>query len=161
MPGITAASACSTYAGIPLTHRDYAQSVTLVTGQLKNHTSDLNFAQLVQPNQTVVFYMGLQNIDKLFEQLIAHGKPSATPAAIVSQGTSPEQRVLTGTLHDLPQKQEYAQLAAPALIIVGEVVQLHDDLAWFGTELLHNQDLALPVGEVDAEVETVSVSSAC
>ncbi len=144
VPGITAASACSTYAGIPLTHRDYAQSVRLVTGQLKNRSADLNFAELVHPNQTIVFYMGLHTLPHLCEQLIAHGKPAGTPAAIVSRGTTPEQQVLVGTLSDLAAKQAEAQLAAPALIIVGEVVNLHDNLAWFGEDVLHNHGLVLP-----------------
>lgn len=152
VPGITAASACSTYAGIPLTHRNYAQSVTLVTGQLKNRTSDLNFAQLVHPNQTVVFYMGLQNLPYLFEQLIIHGRSADTPAAIISRGATPEQKVLTGNLNNLPEKQRQAQLAAPALIIVGEVVLLHDNLAWFGEEVMYNHGLVLP----DAMAENVS-----
>ncbi|MFY0677391.1 MAG: uroporphyrinogen-III C-methyltransferase [Neptuniibacter sp.] len=136
VPGITAASACSTYAGIPLTHRHYAQSVRFVTGQLKNRTSDLNFEELVHPNQTVVFYMGLHTLPQLSSKLIEHGKPGDTPAAIVSRGTSPDQKVLTGTLATLPGLQEKAQLEAPALIIVGEVVTLHDNLSWFGDEVL-------------------------
>lgn len=144
VPGITAASACSTYAGIPLTHRDYAQSVKLVTGQLKNRTSDLNFDELVHPNQTIVFYMGLHTLPELCEQLIAHGKPAETPAAIVSNGTRAEQKVLTGTLDSLPELQSKAQLPAPALIIVGEVVLLHKNLAWFGEDVLQNHGLILP-----------------
>lgn len=143
VPGITAASACSTYAGIPLTHRNYAQSVRFVTGQLKNRTSDLNFEELVHPNQTIVFYMGLHSLPHLSSELIRHGKSADTPAAIVSRGTRPEQKVLVGTLTDIAEKQEQAQLEAPALIIVGEVVDLHDDLAWFGEEVLqeHQADL--------------------
>lgn len=144
VPGITAASACSTYAGIPLTHRNYAQSVKLVTGQLKNRSSDLNFNELIHPNQTIVFYMGLHTVGHLCEQLVAHGKPAETPAAIVSRGTRPEQEVLTGTLETLAELQEKAQLAAPALIIVGEVVNLHKDLAWFGEDVLQNHGLVLP-----------------
>ena len=132
VPGITAASACSTYAGIPLTHRGYAQSVKFVTGQLKNRKDKLNFAELVCPNQTVVFYMGLHTLPALAEGLIEHGKPADTPVAIVSKGTSPDQKVLTGTLADIATKQEGAKLVAPALIIVGEVVALQEQLAWFG-----------------------------
>ena len=143
VPGITAASACSTYAGIPLTHRHYAQSVRFVTGQLKNRSSDLNFEELVHPNQTIVFYMGLHSLPHLSKELIRHGKAEDTPAAIISRGTSPEQKVLVGTLANLADKQQKAQLEAPALIIVGEVVDLHDDLAWFGEEVLseHQADL--------------------
>ncbi|KEA65739.1 Siroheme synthase [Marinobacterium lacunae] len=132
VPGITAASACSTYAGIPLTHREYAQSVKFVTGQLKNRTSDLNFSELVHPNQTIVFYMGLHTLDHLCRGLIEHGKPESTPVAIVSQGTSPQQRVLTGTLSDIVALQQVAQLPAPAVVIVGEVVELQSRLSWFG-----------------------------
>ncbi|BBB28992.1 siroheme synthase CysG [Neptunomonas japonica] len=132
VPGITAASACSTYAGIPLTHRGYAQSVKFVTGQLKNRKDKLNFSELVHPNQTVVFYMGLHTLPTLAESLVEHGKPADTPVAIVSKGTSPDQKVLTGTLADIAAKQEDAKLVAPALIIVGEVVALQDQLAWFG-----------------------------
>ncbi|WP_415898994.1 siroheme synthase CysG [Neptuniibacter sp. QD48_11] len=136
VPGITAASACSTFAGIPLTHRNYAQSVKFVTGQLKNRTTDLNFNELVHPNQTVVFYMGLHTLPQLAAKMIEHGKPSSTPAAIISRGTSADQKVLTGTLETLPQLQEEAKLPAPALIIVGEVVELHENLSWFGEEVL-------------------------
>ncbi|WP_415892308.1 siroheme synthase CysG [Neptuniibacter sp. PT8_73] len=136
VPGITAASACSTFAGIPLTHRNYAQSVKFVTGQLKNRTTDLNFNELVHPNQTVVFYMGLHTLPQLAAKMIEHGKPASTPAAIISRGTSADQKVLTGTLETLPKLQEEAQLPAPALIIVGEVVELHENLSWFGEEVL-------------------------
>nr|WP_246589986.1 siroheme synthase CysG [Marinobacterium ramblicola] len=132
VPGITAASACSTYAGIPLTHREYAQSVKFVTGQLKNRTSDLNFDELVHPNQTIVFYMGLHTLERLCAGLVEHGKPEETPVAIVSQGTTPNQRVLTGTLADIVERQREAQLPAPAILIVGEVVKLQSRLAWFG-----------------------------
>ena len=156
VPGITAASACATAAGIPLTHRDYAQSVRLVTGHLKNHSADLNFAELVQPDQTVVFYMGLQNLPYLFRQLIAHGRSPQTPAAIVSRGSTAEQKVLTGTLADLHAKQQQAQLPAPALIIVGEVVNLHQDLAWYGEEVLYNHGLVLPESPSKPPVQRLS-----
>lgn len=134
VPGITAASACSTYGGIPLTHRNYAQSVKFVTGQLKNRTSDLNFAELVQPNQTIVFYMGLHTLELLVQGLLEQGKPADTPIAIVSQGTSPQQRVLTGQLQTIVAQQAEAQLEAPAIIIVGEVVALQSQLSWFGQD---------------------------
>lgn len=133
VPGITAASACSAYAGIPLTHRRFAQSVRFVTGQLKNRTSDLDFASLVSPDETIVFYMGLHTLEALVDGLTAHGKPRETPIAIVSQGTSEKQRVLTGTLADIVARQAVAQLAAPAIVIVGEVVALQEQLAWFGS----------------------------
>src|SRR5690554_5825717 len=133
VPGITAANACSAYAGIPLTHRDYAQSVKLITGQLKNRTSDLNFAEMIAPNQTLVFYMGLHTLELLVAGLVEKGKPASTPIALVSQGSTLQQRVLTGRLDDIVAKQAIAQLPAPAIIIVGEVVALHDKLAWFNT----------------------------
>lgn len=132
VPGITAASACSTHAGIPLTHRDYAQSVKFVTGQLKNRTSALNFAELVHPNQTIVFYMGLHTLEELCSGLMAHGKPATTPVAIISRGSSADQRVLVGQLDDIVARQREAQLPGPAILIVGEVVALHSQLAWFG-----------------------------
>jgi uroporphyrin-III C-methyltransferase/precorrin-2 dehydrogenase/sirohydrochlorin ferrochelatase len=135
VPGITAASACSTYAGIPLTHRNYAQSVKFVTGQLKHRKEALRYAELVHPNQTVVFYMGLHTLPVLVAGLIEHGKPSETPVAIVSKGTAADQKVLTGTLETIVEKQAVAQLEAPALIIVGEVVSLHETLAWFGDQI--------------------------
>ena len=135
VPGITAASACSTYAGIPLTHRNYAQSVKFVTGQLKNRKEALRFAELVHPNQTVVFYMGLHTMPVLVEGLMEHGKPPETPIAIVSKGTAADQKVLTGTLETIVEKQAIAQLEAPALIIVGEVVSLHETLTWFGDQI--------------------------
>lgn len=134
VPGITSANACSAYAGIPLTHRDYAQSVKLITGQLKNRTSDLNFAEMVQPNQTLVFYMGLHTLELIVAGLLEHGKPADTLIALVSQGSTPQQRVLTGTLADIVDQQAEAQLEAPAIIIVGEVVALQQQLAWFNTE---------------------------
>ncbi|RVU29508.1 siroheme synthase CysG [Neptunomonas marina] len=144
VPGITAASACSTYAGIPLTHRNFAQSVKFVTGQLKNRKEALNFDELVHPNQTVVFYMGLHTLPDLVEGLTSHGKPLQTPVAIVSRGTAPDQKVLTGTLETIVAQQQEAQLPAPALVIVGEVVSLQDKLAWFGDAVIEeNQAHAL------------------
>ncbi|MEH6445137.1 MAG: siroheme synthase CysG [Oceanospirillaceae bacterium] len=136
VPGITAASACSTYGGIPLTHRDFAQSVTFVTGQQKNRSSELDYSQLVRGDQTVVFYMGLHNLADICEKLVAAGQSSDTPAAIVSKGTAVDQKVLVGTLDTLVELQETAQLAAPALIIVGQVVLLQKQLSWFGEQHL-------------------------
>jgi uroporphyrin-III C-methyltransferase / precorrin-2 dehydrogenase / sirohydrochlorin ferrochelatase len=134
VPGITAASGCAAYAGIPLTHRDYAQSVRFVTGHLKNHTTDLPWAELVHGNQTVVFYMGLIGLNIICTQLIAHGRAPSTPIALIQRGTTRDQRVITGTLSDMLAKVESAGVKAPTLIIVGEVVQLHARLAWFHPE---------------------------
>ena len=131
VPGITAATGCSTYAGIPLTHRDYAQSVRFVTGHLKDGTSDLPWADLVAPGQTLVFYMGLVGLPSICQQLIAHGRSGNTPAALIQQGTTRQQRVFTGTLATLPQLVAEHEVHAPTLIIVGEVVSLREKLAWF------------------------------
>ena len=131
VPGITAASGCAAYAGIPLTHRDYAQSVRFVTGHLKDGSCDLPWADLTAPGQTLVFYMGLVGLASICEQLIRHGRASDTPAALIQQGTTRNQRVFTGTLADLPQLVAQHQVHAPTLVIVGEVVKLREKLAWF------------------------------
>ncbi|AIR91329.1 siroheme synthase CysG [Pseudomonas cremoricolorata] len=131
VPGITAASGCSSYAGIPLTHRDHAQSVRFVTGHLKDGSSNLPWLDLVAPNQTLVFYMGLVGLPTICAELIAHGRASDTPAALVQQGTTRNQRVFTGTLANLPELVAQHEVHAPTLVIVGEVVQLRDKLAWF------------------------------
>ena len=131
VPGITAASGCSSYAGIPLTHRDYAQSVTFATGHLKDGSINLNWEQLAQPNHTLVFYMGLTGIQVISEQLLAHGLPADTAAALVEQGTTRNQRVHIGTLESLPQLVKESGVRAPTLTIVGNVVQLHDKLNWY------------------------------
>jgi uroporphyrin-III C-methyltransferase/precorrin-2 dehydrogenase/sirohydrochlorin ferrochelatase len=131
VPGVTAAAGCASYAGIPLTHRDYAQSVVFVTGHLQDGSMNLNWPALVQPRQTIVFYMGLVGIDILCRELTAHGLPAATPAALVQQGTTPQQRVLTGTLASLPDIVHQNEVKAPTLIIIGEVVRLRERLKWF------------------------------
>jgi uroporphyrin-III C-methyltransferase/precorrin-2 dehydrogenase/sirohydrochlorin ferrochelatase len=131
VPGITAASGVSTYAGIPLTHRDYAQSCVFVTGHLKDGTMDLDWELLARPKQTIVVYMGLQGLEILCSKLVAHGLPETTPIAIVQQGTTQNQRVVSGTLATLPKNPEVAQLQAPTLIIVGGVVSLREKLSWF------------------------------
>ncbi|MDH0337185.1 siroheme synthase CysG [Metapseudomonas otitidis] len=131
VPGITAASGCAAYAGIPLTHRDHAQSVRFVTGHLKDGSSDLPWADLTSPGQTLVFYMGLVGLPIICEQLVRHGRSAGTPAALVQQGTTRNQRVFTGTLGNLPQLVAEHEVHAPTLVIVGEVVKLRDQLAWF------------------------------
>ncbi|KIL05763.1 sirohydrochlorin ferrochelatase [Stutzerimonas stutzeri] len=131
VPGITAASGCAAYAGIPLTHRDHAQSVRFVTGHLKDGSCDLPWAELAAPAQTLVFYMGLVGLPVICEQLIAHGRAASTPAALVQQGTTRNQRVFAATLADLPGQVATEQVQAPTLLIVGEVVQLREKLAWF------------------------------
>lgn len=131
VPGITAASGCTTYAGIPLTHRDYAQACIFVTGHLKDGSSDLNWDMLSHANQTVVFYMGLNNVQAICESLKAHGRDAATPAALIEKGTTPEQRVFIGDLNTLPDLVHQNNVKAPTLIVVGEVVELHKKLHWF------------------------------
>ena len=131
VPGITAAAGCASYAGIPLTHRDFSQSVVFVTGHLQDGSINLNWASLAQPRQTVVFYMGLHGVDILCRELVAHGLPHETPAALIQQGTLPQQRVLTGNLTTLPDIVRRGNVKAPTLIIVGEVVRLREKLNWF------------------------------
>jgi len=130
VPGITAANGCSAYAGIPLTHRDYAQSCVFVTGHLKDGSVDLNWKALAHPNQTVVFYMGLHGAPTLCKEMVAHGLPASTPVALVEQGTTPQQRVLTATLGTLLDVINNEDINPPTLIIVGAVVTLHDKLKW-------------------------------
>jgi uroporphyrin-III C-methyltransferase/precorrin-2 dehydrogenase/sirohydrochlorin ferrochelatase len=131
VPGITAASGCASYSGIPLTHRDYAQSVRFVTGHLKNNTHDLNWSELVNTGQTVVFYMGLSGLATICRSLIEHGRSPQTPIALIQQGTTPDHKVYTGTLSSMPNLVKQYKVQAPTLIIVGEVVSLHDKLQWY------------------------------
>lgn len=131
VPGITAAAGCAAYAGIPLTHRDYAQSCVFVTGHLQDGSMNLNWSLLTQPRQTVVIYMGLAGLDMLCREMVAHGLSSTTPAALVERGTMREQRVFTADLAGLPAVVQAANVHAPTLVIVGEVVRLRDKLAWF------------------------------
>jgi uroporphyrin-III C-methyltransferase/precorrin-2 dehydrogenase/sirohydrochlorin ferrochelatase len=131
VPGITAASGCAAYAGIPLTHRDCAQSVQFVTGHLRDGTVALDWPALARAQQTVVVYMGLAGVRTLCAQLVAHGRGPDTPAALVQQGTLPSQRLYVGTLASLPDLVECHDVQAPTLIIVGEVVRLHRQLQWF------------------------------
>jgi len=131
VPGISAANGVASYAGIPLTHRDHAQSVTFVTGHLKDGSVDLDWPALTRPNQTVVIYMGLEGLAEISRQLVAHGLPPAHPVAVVQQGTTAAQRVVTGTLQDIAGLVADAGLHAPTLTIVGTVVTLRARLNWF------------------------------
>jgi uroporphyrin-III C-methyltransferase/precorrin-2 dehydrogenase/sirohydrochlorin ferrochelatase len=131
VPGITAAAGAASYAGIPLTHRNYAQSALFVTGHLKDGTMNLNWNALVQPNQTVVVYMGLLGVKTLCKQLIDHGMSPDKPIALVQQATTPNQRVFIADLQTMPQRVDKEDIKPPTLIIVGDVVKLHEKLAWF------------------------------
>lgn len=133
VPGITAAAGCSCYAGIPLTHRDYAQSVRFVTGHLKDDSSDLDWSQFRNTSETIVFYMGLSGLAAITEGLIGCGRPTDTPVALVQQGTTVNQKVYTGTLASICDVVNQNGVKAPTLIIVGDVVKLHDQLKWFNT----------------------------
>lgn len=133
VPGVTAAAGCAAYAGIPLTHRDYAQSLTLVTGHCKGETNKVDWELLARPGQTTVFYMGLGHLDNILTQLREHGVPAERAAAVIEQGTHANQRVVTGTLADLAAKVRDARIESPALLIVGEVTRLHDTLRWFNS----------------------------
>lgn len=134
VPGITAAAGCASYSGIPLTHRDHAQACTFVTGHLKDGTVNLNWEMLAHSNQTLVFYMGLHGLKIICEKLIGHGRLADTPAALVTKGTTPDQRVLIGDLSSLPDLVDDQHVHGPTLIIIGSVVSLHSKLHWYLTE---------------------------
>lgn len=136
VPGITAACGVSCYAGIPLTHRDHAQSCVFVTGHLKDDTTNLDWPALARPRQTIVIYMGLGALPEICRQLTAHGLPADWPAAIVERGTARDQRVIIGTLSTLPLKAAASGLKPPSLIIVGTVVKLRANLEWFERQTL-------------------------
>ena len=141
VPGITAASGCAAYAGIPLTHRDYAQSVQFVTGHLHEGSVDLDWRQLAGPRQTLVFYMGLLGLPTICARLIEHGMDPETPVALVQQGTMPQQRLLVSTLQAMPEALRDADVHGPTISIVGQVVSLHTRLQWFGRSSVINQIL--------------------
>lgn len=130
VPGITAASGCASYSGIPLTHRDYAQSVRFVTGHLKDHSSSLDWPSLVCEQQTLVFYMGLVALPEISKNLIHHGMKDSMPLAVISKGTLPEQKVLVTTLENAARDVEREGMSAPTIIIIGEVVRLREQLNW-------------------------------
>jgi uroporphyrin-III C-methyltransferase/precorrin-2 dehydrogenase/sirohydrochlorin ferrochelatase len=131
VPGITAAAGCSSYSGIPLTHRDHAQSVRFITGHLKDGTTDLPWSELASPNQTVVFYMGLMGLPIICRQLVANGMGADTPIALIQKGTTRDQKVVIATLGTMVATLESNPVSAPTLIIVGTVVGLHEKLNWF------------------------------
>lgn len=134
VPGITAASGCAAYAGIPLTHRDHAGSVRFIAGHTRDGQLDLDWAGLARSRETLVFYMGLTNLETICVQLIAYGLAADTPAALIERGTTPQQRVHVATLADLPMRVVAMGAVSPALLIVGQVVRLHASLNWFGDD---------------------------
>ncbi|HMO45016.1 MAG TPA: uroporphyrinogen-III C-methyltransferase [Rubrivivax sp.] len=142
VPGVTAACGVAACAGIPLTHRDFAQSCSFVTGHLKDGSCDLDWPALARPRQTVVIYMGLSGLEHICMQLVAHGLPPHWPAAVVADGTLPSQQAVCATLATLPAAVARAGLKSPCLTIVGEVVRLRDELAGRVTPVA-----ADPVGE--------------
>jgi uroporphyrin-III C-methyltransferase/precorrin-2 dehydrogenase/sirohydrochlorin ferrochelatase len=135
VPGITAAAGCAAYAGIPLTHREHAQMVTFVTGHcqgsIEQQPDKIDWELLARPRHTAVFYMGLAHLEEIVQRLREHGAPGERPAALIEQGTQATQRVITATLAGLVAAAREAQIAAPALLIVGDVTRLHATLQWF------------------------------
>ena len=131
VPGITAASGCAAYAGIPLTHRDYAHSVQFLTGHLKDGSLDLDWPALIRKQHTLVFYMGLKSLPVVCEQLRLHGMAGDTPAAVVSHGTTDRQVVASGNLENLAEIASARGIEAPAVTIIGEVVRLRESFSWF------------------------------
>ena len=131
IPGVTAASGCAAYAGIPLTHRDHAQSVRFVTGHLQQGECDLDWDALARPGQTLVFYMGLGSVNVISQALIKHGLAPETPLALIEQGTTRQQQTHIGCLSALPATFLAGHIKPPTLLIVGSVVSLHTTLSWF------------------------------
>ena len=156
VPGITAACGVSAYAGIPLTHRDHAQSCTFVTGHLKDGSPELDWAGLARPRHTVVIYMGLSALPQLCGKFVEHGLPADTPAAVVQQGTTADQRVVSATLGDLAERVQEAGLQSPCLTIIGEVVRLRESLGWYATD----SQAAVPAIAADAEIARSELSAA-
>ena len=134
VPGITAASGCASYAGIPLTHRDYAHTCVFITGHLKDGSMDLNWDTLIQPRQTIAVYMGVVGVEVLCRELIERGVSETMPAALVQQGTTQKQKVYIGDLTTLPEILKQHDIQPPTMIIIGEVVKCHEKLSWFNPQ---------------------------
>jgi uroporphyrin-III C-methyltransferase / precorrin-2 dehydrogenase / sirohydrochlorin ferrochelatase len=132
VPGVTAATGCAAYAGIPLTHREHAQTLIFVTGHTKDGEPDLDWPTLARPDQTLVVYMGIKALGCLCRRLVEHGLPATTPAALIENGTYDHQQVVSATLASLPERAPDARLAGPTLIIVGAVAALGRQLGWLG-----------------------------
>ncbi|MCW5578542.1 MAG: uroporphyrinogen-III C-methyltransferase, partial [Dokdonella sp.] len=133
VPGITAALACAAYAGVPLTHREHARSVRLVTAHCRDSLDALDWTALAQERQTLAIYMGVAELATLRERLLAHGRAAATPFALIENGSRCDQRVITGALEELPRLARAHAVVSPALLILGEVAALAPTLHWFGT----------------------------
>jgi len=131
VPGITAAAGCAAYAGIPLTHRGLAQSCIFVTGHMQDGKLDLNWQSLVQPNQTIAVYMGINGLEVLSRELIKHGMDEKISTAVIQQGTTPDQRVFITSLGALPDLVAKEEIKPPSMVIIGAVVNLHEKLAWY------------------------------
>ncbi len=131
IPGITAASGCASYAGIPLTHRDYAHTCVFTTGHLRDGSMNLNWDTLIQPRQTIAVYMGIVGLEVLCRELIARGMSETMPAALIQQGTTHKQKVYISDLGSLPDIPKQHDIKPPTMIIIGEVVKLHENLSWF------------------------------
>lgn len=161
VPGITAAAGCAAYAGIPLTHRDHAQSVQFITAHLREGGVDLDWSGLVRPGNTLAVYMGLSGVRELCARLIEHGRGADTPAALIQQGTLPDQRVFVGSLASLPDLIDAHDVQAPTLIIVGEVVSLHRQLQWYRPEeKVEAADAPTGPGDGGVRVESVAEPAA-
>ncbi|TWI09484.1 siroheme synthase CysG [Aerolutibacter ruishenii] len=150
VPGITAALACGAYAGIPLTHRDHAQSVRFVTAHAKDSADAIDWASLAAERQTLAVYMGVAGLPQLRERLLTHGRDAATPFALIENGSRPEQRVIVGTLERLPHLAEEHAVQSPALLVLGEVAALAIRLHWFGAAPVGDQ---LGAGHLDEQLE--------
>ncbi len=146
VPGVTSAIAAPAYAGIPLTHRDYASSFAVVTG----HESEdrdwgrVEWAKLAQGADTLVILMGLANIEGITNGIIAGGRAASTPVALIHRGTEPRQVTVTGTLTDIAQRASEAKLSSPVAMVVGEVVRLRERLRWFDTRPLFGKRVLVP-----------------
>ncbi|MEE9319642.1 MAG: siroheme synthase CysG [Granulosicoccus sp.] len=140
VPGITAAAGCAAFGGIPLTHRDHAQSCVFVTGHLRNGQFNLNWQDLQDPTQTIVIYMGLTGLDQICQSLVEHGRAADTPAALIEHGTTPTQRVITATLATLASTIAASDVSAPTLLIIGSVVTLREKLDWFKPDTSETRD---------------------
>ena len=141
VPGITAASGCASYAGIPLTHRDYSQACIFVTGHLRDGTVNLNWEMLAHEKQTLIFYMGMHGSKIICEELIKHGLSDVTPAALIVKGTTEDQEVIIGNLKNMPEIIMDRKIVPPTLLIIGDVVKLHNKLKWFNPFHLGNKNL--------------------